>query len=257
MGRRRKDRALPKDVPPLVGRIDWLLKEYFGNNITLLAEVLGASHAALSRVLVGQLPSGKMLEALVQRAYVDPLWLLGGATQGERGRGPGAVLCPVADALLPGEPRAYPERLSAFSLPMACAFVVEQAYWYRVRTSDPITEDESSRVAAGDYLLIEGSERWTRRPEAFAGRMVALRMSEGDTVVLGQVAAHEAYFEEPQHEVRMFGTPEKAALYLRLRATAAAKPARPLDERPDLVAYFLDDVAGVVLQVSRLLERGH
>src|SRR5262245_26969398 len=130
MGRRRKDRALPKDVPPLIRRIDWLLKQCFGNNIAWMARALGVTHAALSRVLLGQMPSGRMLEALAQRAGVNAQWLLGGAAQGERGRGPGAVCCPVADALIPGSPWAYPERLSAFSLPAASPFVLEQPYWY-------------------------------------------------------------------------------------------------------------------------------
>jgi hypothetical protein len=259
MGRRRKDRALPKDVPALVRRIDWLLHQAFGNNITWMAEVLGVSHAALSRVLAGQWPSAKMLEALVQRANVNAGWLLVGDTQTGQSQGVGAALCPVADALLPAEPQHYPERLSAFCLPVASPFILGQPYWYRVRPDDPVVADKANAVLEGDYLLVETGEKWTRRPEALAGRMVVLRRSEGDTVVLGKVAAREDPFEkdEPQHEVRMFGPPEEAVLILRTRADARAKPVRRLIERPCQVLFYLDDVVGVALQVTRILQPGH
>jgi hypothetical protein len=258
MGRRRKDKELPKDVPSLVHRIAWLLKQCFNNNIAWMAKALGSSHAALSRVLAGQMPSGRLLEALARRADVNAQWLLTGEAQGEHGR-PGVGLCPIADTLLPGQPANYPERLSPVTLPMASPFRAEAAYWYRVRPDDAVTLDRHASVAAGDFLLVEASERWTRRPEAFAGRMVALRRPEGGDVVLAKVAVHEDTFEreEPQHEIRMFGPAEEAVLVLRTRAEARAKPVRRLIEKPGLVFFFGDDVVGVVLQVSRLLERGY
>jgi transcriptional regulator with XRE-family HTH domain len=256
MVRRREPRELPDDVPPLVPRINWLLREVFGDNIAWTAKVLGVSHAALSRVLAGQMPSGKMLEALAKLAAVNPWWLLTGGPQPGHGEGVGGLLCPLAETLLPGQPRAFPERLSPVTLPVASPFLVEEAYWYRVRPDDPITKDDSSRVAAGDYLLIEGSERWTRRPAAFAGRVVALRMPEGRGVVLGKVVLNEEELEvEAQHDVKFFGLSKKEGTLILGPRPASGKPARRLIEKPGLVSFYLDDLVGVCLQVSRILSR--
>jgi hypothetical protein len=258
MGRKRKDRPLPKKVPALIHRIEWLLKEKWENNIAYMARDLKVSHAALSRVLRGQMPSGKMLEALARRADVDAQWLLAGDANAPPGRGIGATLLPIADALLPGPPQACPERLSPAALPVASPLLLENAYWYRVRPDDPIASDESSRVVAGDYLLIEASERWTRRPEAFCGRTVVLRMPD-ESVLLGKVPPRDetGYEDEPQYEVRMVSMPaRKGRLFTgRTRESLRSKPPKLLTARADVLLFGQDDVVGVYLQLVRMAER--
>ena len=84
-------RGPPDDTPLLCRRFEWLLKHHFGDSITLMAAAVGASHAALSRVLNhGQPPSAQMIEGLARSGRIDLNWLLLGEWRGGAGDpGPG------------------------------------------------------------------------------------------------------------------------------------------------------------------------
>jgi hypothetical protein len=258
MGRKLEDRPLPKNAPPLIHRINWLLKLVWGGSITWMAASLGMSHPALSRILAGQMPSGKMLEALAGRPDINVHWLLTGDGDALIGRGQGSTgaLCPIADQLLPGDPKEHPELLSQMALPAASAFLVESPYWYPVKASDPIVNDANSRVASGDYLLIDTSARWTRRLKGFVGRIVVLRLPDNaKDMILGIVAEDEDYFEDPvQHAIDTFGVLGETLLFPNIkREDALAKPEKNTAKKKNVTQLYSDDVRGVVLQLARFL----
>lgn len=257
MGRKRRDRAPSGDMPPLSSRIDWLLKHIWHNNIAAMARELGVSHTALSRVLAGQMPSAKMLEALANRADVNTRWLLSGQGQQppEGANAVGGVFWPVVTQLLPGEPRQHPELLTHVTLPAATPFLLESAYWLQVTDNAPIVTDGVGSVAAGDYLLIETSSRWTRRSEAYLGRLLALRLPDAQKVVLASSVREQEEFEVVrQHKLTTFGVIGEARIFpLLARSEVRKKLPESTTGGPGLVRFYDDDVVGVVLQRVTLL----
>src|SRR5262249_10987405 len=150
-----------------------------------------------------QEPPGKLLEALARWPGVNVRWLFAGEGEplSERNlwAGGGRFL-PIADHLLPGEPRAHPELLTWASFPVPDALYSATAYWFLVSGGHPILKDRQARVKAGDYLLIETAATWTRRIEAMRGRLCALQTPRpGATVVLGRVDRDFQVFPQPDH----------------------------------------------------------
>ncbi len=258
MGRRRSNRPVQDDASALTHRMNWLLTHHWGNRIASMAKDLGVSPTAISRVLAGQMPSGVMLEALARRADINMRWLLGGGSLDEPRHGPG-VLCPVAKSLLPGALDAHPEKLTPVTLPVASPFWLAGAYWYRVRLDDPIARDKTSRVDGGDYLLVETSPHWTQRIDAFRGRIVVLWLRQQGKAILAKVAAEPDYFEsESEYEIVTFGMFEEARLLPQV-TSGSARPKRPRGEtgEKDTRRFFQDDIVGVCLMLSRMLDRSN
>src|SRR5581483_10391369 len=213
MGRKREQKESGEPLSPLAQRIKHLCDELWGGNKSEMGRELGISHPVMSRVLAGtQPPPGKLLEALAKREGMNLRWLFAGEGdfRGEQGTGAGGGhFCPIASSLLPGKPADHPERLTFTTLPVASAFYSETAYWYRVGPEHPIVKARPARVAQGDFLLIETSDQWTCRPEAFRGRLVVVRIygpRESGNVALGVVGPEEDYFAEgARFDVNVFG----------------------------------------------------
>ena len=199
-----------------------------------------------------------MLEAAASRADVNVYWLLTG--QGEPlaapGRSVGGIFWPVATQLLPGEPGQYPELLSHVTLPAASPYLLESAYWLEVTTAAPIAHDSTSRIAAGDYLLIETAPRWTCRPEAYLGRLIALRTPDSKEIILGRSGRHEEGSElVQQHVLKTYPVFAEARLFpLHTRVAAQREEPESLWATPDVVRFYGDDVVGVVLQRTSFLD---
>jgi hypothetical protein len=240
-------------------RVEWLLRHAWDNNIRLMAKELKVSHTALSRVLGGQMPSGKMLEALASRADINAQWLLAGPgdQMAKPGLAVGSALWPLATCLMPGEVGHYPELLTHLTLPAASPHLLEAAYWVQMDRAAPIVLASTARIARGDFMLLETSARWTRRPQAYLGRLLALRQPDGKGVILADTRTDEDEFEDvQQYTLNTFGLYEEARLfpgYNREDAQSAPPYSRMGGEA--VVRFYGDDVAGVVLQVARFLER--
>ena len=259
MGRKRQDREPSPDIPPICQRMSWLLTHVWGNNMTRMARDLGVSQTAVSRVLGGQVPSGKMLEFLIVTAGVNLRWLLTGQGQETLGRvgAVGGAFWPVVANLLPGQPSEHPELLSHLTLPAASPFVLESAYWHQVTAGMPVASDRVIGATAGDYLLLETAARWTRRPEAYLGRMVALRLPDDGGVILARSGRDRLEMEETvEHDLDTFGVIEEARLLPRIMRDAARRErAKTTGAKRGLVRFFADDVVGVVLQRTNFLDR--
>jgi hypothetical protein len=253
MGRRRQERQLPAEVPAICRRFGWLLRGVWGGNVTMMARDIRTSQTALSRVLAGQYPSGKMLEGLAAHAQINSRWVLTG--QGaERAEGVGTVLRPIAARLLPGQPSDFPEQLLHVTLPAASPHLLEGAYWVQVGGDDPVVRSKDQKVARGDYLLVETAERWTRRPAAFLGRLVVLRHGT-DGCLLAWVSLRAAYFEEAvEHELETFGVLPRASLRLKPAPARRGLQPRTGAEEREPVVFVPEDVVGVVLQIIRFVE---
>jgi hypothetical protein len=164
-------------------------------------------------------------------------------------------LCPLATALLPGDPMSTPELLTGMTLPAASPHLLEAAYWVRLTEKDSVTRNEREKIAEGDYLLVETAERWTRRPEAYLGRLLVLRAPGRQAPLLARVSLNPEPFEDDTlHELNTFGIVNDACLVPRV----TRQEARPSPGRTATWAnrFYADDVAGVVLQIARLLGSG-
>lgn len=65
-------------LPGICRRIDNLLRRIWRGNVAQMARDLKVSHPAMSRVLAGQIPSGKILQKLAEYQDVNAAWLLTG-----------------------------------------------------------------------------------------------------------------------------------------------------------------------------------
>jgi hypothetical protein len=228
------------------------LEHVWQNNIAAMARDLRVSHAALSRVLAGQTPSGKMLAALAERSDVNVHWMLTGTEQPSLGRrgSVGSIFWPVATQLLPGEPRDHPGLVGQVTLPAASPFLLESAYWFQLGADAPIVAAPGSGMATGDYLLIETSSRWTRRPEAYLGRLLATRLPGDAGVALAQSRRFPEPFEVvEQHDLNTFGRVREARLFPLLTREGTQRKETPSSAGSrGMVRLYGDDVVGVVLQ---------
>jgi hypothetical protein len=243
-------------MPALCRRFVWLLEHEFTNSITVMATALGASHAALSRVINhGQLPSAPMIEALARSGRVDLRWLLAGDTEAPTLCESGTAGClPVSDQLLLGPPGSSPELLGPLGLPTASAFVLNDGYWFRIPANSPLVSREAEKVAPGDYLLIATGPGWVGRTEACVGRLVVLRHPVEREGMLARVADEDFFAGTTAYELDTFGVIPNAQLLTESRPTEA-KPKSRGTTRKDSPRFHADDVVGVVLEKRTLYSR--
>jgi hypothetical protein len=221
-----------------------------------MALAIGVSHAGLTRVLNGQSPSGKLLSGLA--AYgIDMQWVLAGsgAPTGARGMTLGGALH-VSDVILPGSPQDHPELLSPLTMAAASPWALEEAYWYRVTRDSPVAKDNASGVRVGDYLLLESSARWTRRPEAYRGRIISLWIPQKECMALGKVDFELASYEPPdEHKVDAYGIAGGVRIYpTQSRGSAGWHPPERQTGGAEFTAVYSEDVRGVALLLVRLID---
>jgi hypothetical protein len=175
-----------------------------------MAKATSISHPVLSRVLRGQQdPPGKLLEILARWPEMNLRWLFAGEGEplSERNlwAGGGRFL-PIADRLLPGPPKEYPELHTWTSLPVADALFSQTAYWFRVPDNHPVIK-KKREVRTGDYLLVETAHNWTRKLEAVRGRLCALELKRpgSQEVILSEIKRDVDYFEN-SYQVETFGS---------------------------------------------------
>ena len=222
MNKKSKKESLPKDMTLLARRIVLLAKLLWNGNKSRMANELVISLSVMSRVLRGeQEPPAKLLDALARWPGVNVRWLFAGEGEplSERNLGAGGGrFLPIAKLLLPGPPGDHPELLTWTSLPVADALYSETAYWLCVPSDHLIVTDKAAkteRVKAGDYLLIETATNWTRKLDAVAGRLCAVRVpsSQREEVILTRVADEPDEFE-PFYAVETFSYVADARLVL-------------------------------------------
>lgn len=243
----RKTKTPPQEpkLPPICHRVGELLRGIWSGNVAQMARDLQVSHPAMSRVLAGQIPSGKILQGLAEHPDVNAAWLLSGE---DRSPAVAHRTCVVAKQLLPGPPSDYPEKLGVGLLPVASLHPLLAAYWYQVRSEDAVAKVSEMQVGPGDYLLIESSPRWTHRPDAYAGRLCVFRLSERDAPVLGKVAKNEEYFTEGARNVEV---PGDKAEYL-LFSSPRTKPSHDSNHGSEKVELYQEDLVGVCIQLARV-----
>lgn len=245
MARRPKTPPQESKLPPICHRVGELLRSIWKDNVAQMARDLQVSHPAMSRVLAGQIPSGKILQGLAEHPDVNAAWLLSGE---DRSPAVAHRTCSVAKQLLPGPPNEHPEQLDVGLLPVASLHPLVVAYWYQVRSDDAVTKATKTQVVAGDYLLIETSPRWTQRPDAYAGRLCVLRLPERAAPVLGQVAVNEEYFTEGARNVEVPGDKMECLLF----ASPRPKLKQESNHSSEKLELYQEDLVGVCVQLARV-----
>lgn len=245
MSRRPKNAPQQPQLPSICHRVGELLNDIWKGNVAQMARDLQVSHPAMSRVLAGQIPSGKILQGLAEHPEVNSTWLLSGE---DRSPAVAHRTCCIAKQLLPGPPNEYPEKLGVGMLPVASIHPLVAAYWYQVRPEDAVAKVSERQVGPGDYLLIETSPRWTQRPDAYAGRLCVLRLSERAVPVLGQVAENEEYFTEGARNVEVPGDKMEYLLF----ASQRKKLRHESNHGSEKVELYQEDLVGVCVQLARV-----
>lgn len=167
------------------GRISILLRDVWGGNQRKMAEDVGVSQPAISKVVRGDQPPGRRLMELVAAdPKVNPEWVLrgvGGPTPAPAPESTGGDwMVPVAGCILPGHPRRHAALLTGARLPVAAFYRSESRYLLAVQPGDPVVYAEGERVAPGDHLLMEADrDVWLSNRMVLVGKLVALRLDGG------------------------------------------------------------------------------
>jgi hypothetical protein len=249
MGRRRTTEP-PEESPAICRQFEWVLSHLFGGSITHMAAALDVSHPALSRVInKGQMPSGQMLAGLARLRLVNLHWVLaGGDEKSARPAEPATEFVPVAEQLLPGSPSNFPEKLGPLGLPTSSPFLLEAAYWFRVRRDNFVVGRTNAPAAVDDYLLVETGPAWTTRTEAHEERLLVLRHPDRQEGLLAQFV--EDYSVDEERELDTFGLLATASILTSTNRSDAKKQRGPVGQ-----TFYRDDVVGVVLEKRTLYGR--
>jgi hypothetical protein len=258
MPRRRQVEETPESSSALTARLNLLCKLIWKGNRSRMAKDLGISQPVMSRVLAGQqAPSTKLLEALARWPRLNVRWLFNGEGEplSDRGLGDGGGhFCPVASRLLPGSPQEHPELLTGLSLAVATAYYSPTTYYYRLEPRDPLVGAKGSRMAAGDYLLIETAPAWVSRPAAFRGRLGVFRSRDRDELIIGRIARYEEdpYERKDLLDYRVETVGEFRSAIFRPNANRARAASEKV--AAGVTLFCGDDLVGVARLLARLLD---
>jgi len=241
-------------------RLKHLRDERFGGNSSRMARELGISHPVISRVLSGdQPPPGKLLEAAAKVPGLNIRWLLAGEGESftDRGLGDGGGhFCPIARALLPGDPKSHPELMTQTSLAVATAFYAPSAYWFVVPKGHPIIKGSGNKVSVGDYLLIETVAQWTRRQTAFEKRLCVFTLDGQSEPILARVGSEDYFAVGEIKDVVPFWLPSSVDMpsnaEMQLFVDRPASEDRPLTGVSDPYRLYRNDLVGVCRMLCRL-----
>jgi len=182
------------------GRIAILLRDVWGGNQRKMAEDVGVTQPAISKVVRGDQPPGRrLLELVAADPKVNPDWVLrgvGGPTPAPAPEATGGDwMVPVAGCILPSHPRRHAALFTGARLPVATFYRSESRYLLAVQRGDPVVRAEGERVAPGDHLLMEADrDIWLSNRMVLVGKLVALRLGgeRGADYALGRADMNPA-----------------------------------------------------------------
>jgi hypothetical protein len=170
------------DLATVRGRVKWMVDSLHDGKLNRLAATIGASGAAISRVLGGKAEVGpRLLEALAAHPQVRADWVRFGLGEPLRssdpsGAPPGGQFLPVAVAILPGAPADHPLALSGEHYAVSGFHYRPTRYWLRVTEEIPEKARAAGRLEPEDLVLMEADPRgWRDDPRVLVGRLCGLR----------------------------------------------------------------------------------
>jgi transcriptional regulator with XRE-family HTH domain len=159
MAKRSAKAATPsiRDWSTIHGRITWLVDSLFASNRSAMAQALGLTHTAISRVVTGKKPPGpRLLYSIVERLDVASEWLRDGVGEPfppERVAGTDDRM-PVFDQLPAGRLTGRATRSARTWIDHA-ALVSPSRYLFRVGPAEPILGEPDLGIRVHDLLLME------------------------------------------------------------------------------------------------------
>jgi hypothetical protein len=147
-----------------------------------MAEDAGIGHAVISKIVNRtQAPGRRVLEAIASLPRVNPGWVYAGegepllAVQEDVHQSGWAV--PISSVLLPGLPAEHRPLLGGLTLPVAFEHFSVSRYAYQVKSSDAIVLAAETRIAPGDFLVLEADRAaWTGSLSVLFGRVCCIRL---------------------------------------------------------------------------------
>jgi transcriptional regulator with XRE-family HTH domain len=278
-----KKKRPPSDIRTPAGRLRYFFEVLFESNQSRMAESLGCSQAVISKILLGQQqPGARVLSALAGYPRVNPAWLLTGDGEPLLANRPddadGGWLLPIAHAPLPGAPQEHKELMSGDYYSVAGSHHRPSRYWLPVGPADPITRDRTSKVAAGDLLLMESDASHWQDLEKLDRRLGVVRVrlpGGGNSFKVAQILRDPETHEEPamlrantfdlgmdpdtlEHEYVISLDPNQEPRIFRRhysRKEGAKKlPARQIGRQPIPTTIFKQDIVAVCVMIVRRFE---
>ncbi|MFO0881785.1 MAG: hypothetical protein U0840_31185 [Gemmataceae bacterium] len=245
----------------LKARIQWLLRERWGDSRAAMARDIGVSVTGLVNVVTGpQQPGRRLLTAILENSDVNPSWLLTG-----QGRPFLSSALPVAQQVLPGAPQEHPDHLLRDEqVEQMDDLYSRSRYWLRVSGREPVVRDKNQKILAGDLLLMETDRKCYPRTHRLDGRLCVVRVPgtqppeyklaeltyqaedgegaperlEADTFDLGALVIERTIIDRmPDGEYQVSRR--------QMRQLEAKGP----DQRPRFVPYHLEDMDFLSLRV--------
>jgi transcriptional regulator with XRE-family HTH domain len=207
-------------------RVTWLLQELYGNNQREMAESVGISQAAISKIVSGKQGVGmRTLAAIASDPRINANWLFSGegeplqvqggtikkkslkSQQAESSAGPKTLqqseevaeekardipapkTLPVSRTVLAGFPHGDAHVMSGSSFPVPEFFYGDSRYWFEIGKDEPILHAEAS-FQAGDLLLIETDPAfWSGNLQQLDGKFagISLATKSGTALVMARV----------------------------------------------------------------------
>ena len=156
-------------------RVRTLLEVRWAGNQCEMVCAVRFSQGLISKVVNGQqAPGRRFLAALASQASVNADWLYRG--EGTPLALPEKGTLPIAQAILPGDPRDHAQLVTGRRHPVAEAFDRSTRYWLEVQTGSPALRESSYCMMVGDLLLIETDPPYLQRLDLLEGRLLGVRV---------------------------------------------------------------------------------
>ena len=175
-------------------RIEWLLEHRYEGSRTAMAKATGVSMSGLIKVVTRQqTPGRRLMETIIRNTDVSPAWLLAGEGQPFKATAmPAVTACPdgMPDGRDPGLTAGVPELGDLYS---------PSRYWLKLRAAEPAIKAGVTKLAVGDFLLMETDRTKFPPPEGLSGRwgVVRVRVLGGVALRLAELTHSRESSEEP------------------------------------------------------------
>lgn len=192
-------------------RVKWLVQKRFDGNRSAFAQATAVSHTAINKVVKGQEPGRKLLQAIASHLGVNEAWLLTGRGQPFAKSKPNTRV-PITQTLLDGVPGEHPELLTGESIDDGGSLFTSTQYWLCLTSTTPIVRDPSHGFRAGDMLLMETNRTKFPRERRLGNHLCVVKRLDGasHSLELGVVEYHAASIDDGPERIEFDGFSQRS-----------------------------------------------